>query len=88
MSEIFQISDIIRFSCRMDKVSFILMSDYLFELPCLIIDLLVKEENAQPRTAFIYLKELKQDGLLTAFKVGKNAYFVNQWLMDLLVRRS
>lgn len=62
--------------------------DLMFELPYLKIDLLVKNGIAHRETASVYLKKLEQDGLLTAYKVGKSAYFVNHRLMDLLVRRS
>jgi Fic family protein len=58
----------------MEKENFILMSDLMFELPYLKIDLLVKKGIAHRETASAYLKKLEQDGLLTSYKAGKSIF--------------
>lgn len=62
--------------------------ELMFELPYLKIDLLVRKGIAHRETASVYLKKLERDGLFTAYKAGKNTYFINYRLMELLESRS
>lgn len=56
----------------------------MFELPYLKIDILERRQVATRQTAANYLKRLSEAGILTATKVGRTTYYINQRLIDLL----
>jgi Fic family protein len=62
--------------------------ELMFNMPYIIIDLLVKNGIAHRETASIYLKQLEKEGLLKPLKIGKSTYYINHRLMELLAKRD
>lgn len=60
--------------------------DLMFTMPYLKINLLVDRGIAHRETASNYLKKLEDAGILRKVSVGKNNYYINYRLMDLLTQ--
>jgi Fic family protein len=58
--------------------------DLLYSYPYIKISVLEQEGIARRQTAGDYLKKLENAGLLTSLKIGKEVYYINQSLMEVL----
>lgn len=60
--------------------------NHLFKHPYTKITLLAKDINVSRLTATKYLDLLVKDGLLTREKIGRNSYYINPVLINILVK--
>jgi Fic family protein len=58
--------------------------DLLFSFPYIKIKVLEDNNIAKRQTAGEYLKKIEAAGLLTSLKIGKETYFINHQLMNIL----
>lgn len=63
------------------------LNDLIFSFPYVKIKTLVDKKIAKRQAASQYLQKLAAQKILTTFKYGKEIYYVNQKLMDILVGR-
>ncbi|MDQ3112191.1 MAG: Fic family protein [Bacteroidota bacterium] len=59
-------------------------SDLLFSYPYIKIKVLEENNIAKRQTASLYLQKVAKAGLLNPIKIGKETYYVNHKLMDIL----
>lgn len=60
------------------------LNDLLFSYPYIKISVLEAHGIAKRQTASVYLKRIEKAGWLKSMPIGRDLYFVNQRLMDLL----
>ncbi|MBK8701518.1 MAG: Fic family protein [Saprospiraceae bacterium] len=60
------------------------LTDLLYSYPYIKIKILVEYGIAKRQTAGDYLKKIEAAGLLTSLKIGKETYFINHQLMNIL----
>lgn len=60
------------------------LSDLLFSYPYIKIKVLEQHQIARRQTASAYLQKLAQAGILTPVKIGKETYYINHKLMNIL----
>ncbi len=60
--------------------------ELLFEQPYCKIDFLVSRRIARPQTSSKYLRQLKEIGILDLQKVGREKYYINKVLWDILTK--
>ena len=60
--------------------------ELLFEQPYCKIDFLVNRNIAKPQTASKYLKSLQELGALDVQKVGREKYYINTTLWNILTK--
>ena len=58
--------------------------ELIFELPYCKIGFLEERGMAKRQTASVYLKKLESIGILEGLKVGREVYYINKRLLELL----
>jgi len=59
----------------------------LFKHPYTKIEYIIRDMRVSKLTAASYLNKLAHDGVLTKYKLGRNNYYVNNDLFDLMTMR-
>lgn len=62
------------------------LGDLLFSFPYLKIKILEENGIAKRQTASIYLQTLAENGILRSLKMGKEIYYINYQLMEILTK--
>ncbi len=62
------------------------LCDLLYSYPYIKIKILEENNIAKRQTASEYLKKLQKIGLLDMVKIGKETYYINKGLMDILAK--
>jgi len=86
-----------RMKASMQKMKNVLRDNYkfysqdllnnLFKHPYTKIDYIIRDLNVSKLTAANYLNKLAKDGVLTKHKIGRNNYYVNDDLFNLMTMR-
>jgi Fic family protein len=58
--------------------------DLIFSYPYVKIKTLEKNNIAKRQTASVYLQQLAKENILDPIKVGKEIYYINKKLMDII----
>ncbi len=59
----------------------------LFNHPYTKIEYIIRDLKVSKLTATTYLNKLAQDGVLTKHKIGRNNYYVNDDLFNLMIMK-
>ncbi len=62
--------------------------DLMFSMPYLKINLLEKKGIAHRQTASLYLKKLVTEKIVEERRIGRNTYYINYRLMDIITQRQ